>query len=230
MPGAYRHGLAQSLLLHGVARTGIIRQDTLLVNDVSWGGRLQASGIKLATLGMFGPLEGTNEAMQLNVDSEHHWFHQSVAFVVAEKPQTPMKPWQDISDGEATGRSLTAAKEGHAAQQLAGKDSASQHTADPAVTELKDASFAKSAAGMAQSADKSGASHSTVPSSKTKDVDGQHFNLPGTEHAAGPHQTIGKEGGAESAGRSHRAGGSQRVTLKSHTGPHGSHEHKHRSR
>ena len=197
-------------------------------SDAASPDRLQASGIKLATLGIFGPLEGTSEAMQLTVDSEHHWFHQSVAFVVAEKPQTPMKPWKDLSDAEATGRSLTGATDGHAGHLQVGKSLSSLTTTGS--REAAGIGNVLSVASSGKAQPKDAIPHATTPSSQTKVVDGQHFNIPGTEHAAGSHQSTSKDAGAEPAGRSHRTTGNQRVSLRSHVGSQGSHRHKHFSR
>ena len=201
--------------------------DAAPASDAASPVRLQASGIKLATLGIFGPLEGTSEAMQLTVDSEHHWFHQSVAFVVAEKPQTPMKPWRDLSDIEAAGRSLSGAQDSHAGQSHAGKPLPSQATASS--EEAAGISDVLSVASSGKAQPKEAMPDATMPSSQTKVVDGQHYNIPGTEHAAGSHQPTTKEGAAEPAGRSHRVLGNQRNSLKAHVGL-GSHQHRHLSR
>ena len=60
------------------------------------GCRLQSTGIQLAMLGIYGPLPNTDEAMELTVDSEHHWFHQSVSFVVVAKPERAPAPWMEL--------------------------------------------------------------------------------------------------------------------------------------
>lgn len=46
---------------------------------------------------MYGPLPNATQAVQLNVPDEFHWFHQSVAFVVVEKPQRAPLPWVELS-------------------------------------------------------------------------------------------------------------------------------------
>ena len=86
-------------------------------------GRLSASGIKLTVLGIFGPIEGTKEAMQLSLEDEHPLFHQSVSFVVAEKPAAGIKPWQELPDEEVTMALLPA----NAGLRVLSKDSSSMH-------------------------------------------------------------------------------------------------------
>ena len=63
---------------------------------------LQSTGIKLATLGVHGPLDdNASEAMELDVPTEHDWHHQSVGFVVIEKPPRLPLPWKVLADSEA---------------------------------------------------------------------------------------------------------------------------------
>ena len=46
---------------------------------------------------MYVHLPNATQAVQLNVPDEFHWFHQSVAFVVVEKPQRAPLPWVELS-------------------------------------------------------------------------------------------------------------------------------------
>ena len=55
---------------------------------------LQATGAKLATIGTWGPLPGTNIVMDLNVPEGHGLEYQSAGFVVISKPGTSMAMWK----------------------------------------------------------------------------------------------------------------------------------------
>ena len=175
-------------------------------------GRLQASGIKLATLGLYGPLEGSTEAMDLEVDSEHHWFHQSVAFVVAEKPEQPLGPWEDLTDDEAVGNPSANPLAAHSTLPAA----------KSSLQAVEKASTGRSTAVTQQAAFTDSAQKSTKPSSQTKAVDGHLFNLPGTEHASNSQLPSGSGTGSGTAVHPHRGGASQHGTsVRAHISSHG---------
>ena len=165
-------------------------------------GRLQASGIKLATLGIYGPLAGTTEAMDLVMDTEHHWFQQSVAFVVAEKPELPSGPWTELTDDEAAGNPFISSLGAQSSLQAVEKASIGR-----GIPATQQAAFADSL------------QEGTKPSSQNKAVNAPTLILPGTEHVTNPQQAGGSN--KRTAGHAHKGGTSHRATtLRSHGSSH----------